>query len=47
MDWPGRAEEARVLARTLSSSLAQRDRLARLIQARAVVVWHALNDEVS
>ena len=44
MEWPGREDEARMLAGALSKTPRARDRLARIIQARAADVWRALND---
>ena len=44
MDWPGRADEAFRLAATLTSAARTRERLARVIQARAAFVWRALNE---
>jgi hypothetical protein len=45
MDWPGRDEEARMLASVLAKAPRARDRLAKIIQARAADVWRALNGE--
>jgi hypothetical protein len=47
MAWPGRAEDAQLIASTLSSDPTQQEFLARIIQARARIVWHTLSQAES
>jgi hypothetical protein len=44
MDWPGRPDEAHMLAATLTDGSRTRAKLAKVIQERAAIVWHHLNE---
>ena len=47
MDWPGRPDEAHMLAATLAGGVRTRAKLAKVIQEQAEVVWRDLNELAS